>query len=137
MGVNRRAMLRGTLAGAAGVGLMAAPAVAGQEHDEEMASLLRDIRSAIRDGIGPQYGSELQQLRQLQHQHLRATGAFPRFIEVGSDVWDRAYDWHVVNDRPIEVTRVGDRYQMPFQHTTLVLRPDAPPAHIGSPTDSR
>lgn len=88
-------------------------------------------------GSDPSTGGELQQLRQLQHQHLRATGGFPRFIDVGSDVWDRAYDWHVVNGRPLEVTRVGDRYQMPFLHTTLVLRPDAPPAHIGSPTDTR
>jgi hypothetical protein len=136
MGVNRRAMLRGTLAGAAGVGLAAAPA-AGQERDEEIVSLLRDIRSTVRDGVGPRYGGDLQQLRQLQHQHLRATGAFPRFIEVGSDVWDRAYDWHVVNERPIEVTRVGDRYQMPFLHTVLVLRPDAAAGHIGSPIDSK
>jgi len=136
MGLNRRAMLRGTLAGAAGVGLATAPA-AGQERDEEIVSLLHNIQSTIRDGAGPQYSGDLLQLRQLQHQHLRATGSFPRFIEVGSDVWDRAYDWYVVNQRPVDVTRVGDRYQMPFLHTTLVLRPDASPGHIGVPTDVR
>lgn len=136
MGVNRRAMLRGTLAGAAGVGFAAAPAAA-QDRDSEIVSLLHAIQDLLRRGPGPQYPVELLQLRQSMHAHLRATGSFPRFIEVGSEVWDHAYDWHVVNERPVEVTRVGDRYQMPFLHTTLVLRPDATPAYVATPTDVR
>jgi hypothetical protein len=35
------------------------------------------------------------------------------------------------------VTRVGNRYQMPFVHSTLVLRQDATASYVGSPTDVR
>lgn len=133
--MNRRDMLAGTLAGAAGVavpGAAARPQIGG-----EVESLLGEIRDLVRGGIGAQYSAVLLQLRQAMHAHLRANGAFPRFIEVGSDVWDQAYDWHVVNRRSAEVTRVGDRYQMPFLHSTLVLRQDATAGFIGMATDVR
>jgi hypothetical protein len=134
--MNRREMLAGTVAGAAGIGLPGAAAAA-QDRDGEIVSLLHEIQDVIRTGVGPQYSPALQQLRQAMHAHLRAQGSFPRFVEVGSDVWDQAYDWHVVNQRTVEVSRVGDRYQMPFLHSTLVLRQDAVPSYLGTPTDVR
>jgi hypothetical protein len=112
------------------------PSIAAQQRDDEVASMLQDIRDTIRTGVGAQYSPDLVQIRQAQHAHLRATGSFPRFVDVGSDVWDHAYDWHVVNQRSIEINRVGDRYQMQFLHTTLVLRPDSSSSHVGTPTDA-
>jgi hypothetical protein len=135
MGLNRREMLAGALTGAAVAGLPATAAA--QDRSDEIVSALHGIQELLRRGAGPQYPIELQQIRQSMHAHLRATGSFPRFVEVGNEVWDHAYDWHVVNDRPIEVTRVGDRYQMPFLHTTLVLRPDATPTYVATPSDLR
>ena len=133
--VNRREMLAGALAGAAGAGLPGS--AAGAQDDARVESLLKDIRDLLEAGLTPQYGPDLAQLRLAQHSHHRATGSFPRFIDVGNDVWDHAYDWHVANRRPVEITRVGDRYQMQFLYTTLVLRPDATGSYIGSPTDVR
>ena len=56
---------------------------------------------------------------------MLATRKYPDFLEIGLDVWDNIWDWHVVYQQPLNVTRVADgRYAMSFMFTTLLLRPD-------------
>ena len=56
---------------------------------------------------------------------MRSTQKYPDFIEIGIDVWDNIYDWHVVHQQPVNMTRTSDgRYAMVFMFTTLLLRPD-------------
>ena len=76
-------------------------------------------------------------IRQQQHTWMRSTQKYPDFIEVGVDVWDNIYDWHVVHQQPITMTRTSDgRYTLVFMYTTLLLRPDQAPDFVGYAFDA-
>ena len=76
-------------------------------------------------------------IRQQQHTWMRSTQKYPDFIEVGLDVWDNIYDWHVVHQQPITMTRTSDgRYTLVFMYTTLLLRPDQAPDFVGYAFDA-
>jgi hypothetical protein len=50
------------------------------------------------------------------------------------DVFYDVYDWHVKHMQPLRVARVlEDRLSIGFMFTTLVLRYDLDPSHIGIP----
>jgi len=76
-------------------------------------------------------------IRQQQHTWMRSSQRYPDFIEIGLDVWDNLYDWHVVHQQPINMTRTSDgRYAMVFMFTTLLLRPDQAPDFVGFAFDA-
>ena len=76
-------------------------------------------------------------IRQQQHTWMRSTQKYPDFIEVGLDVWDNIYDWHVVHQQPVNMTRTSDgRYTIVFMYTTLLLRPDQAPDFVGFAFDA-
>ena len=76
-------------------------------------------------------------IRQQQHTWMRSSQRYPDFIEIGLDVWDNVYDWHVVHQQPINMTRTADgRYAMVFTFTTLLLRPDQAPDFVGFAFDA-
>ena len=76
-------------------------------------------------------------IRQQQHTWMRSTQKYPDFIEIGLDVWDNIYDWHVVHQQPVNMTRGSDgRYTMVFMYTTLLLRPDQAPDFVGFAFDA-
>jgi hypothetical protein len=81
---------------------------------------------------------ELAPVREQQKTFLRATGKFPDFLEVGSDVWQRVYDWHVRYRAPITLGRTGEgRYTILLMTTTIIMRPDLAPGHVGFGYDNR
>ena len=76
-------------------------------------------------------------IRQQQRTWLKSTMKFPDFIEIGIEVWDNVYDWHVAHQQPLSMGRAGDgHYTMTFMFTTLVLRPEQAPDYVGFPFDS-
>ena len=71
-------------------------------------------------------------MREQMQTFLRANLKFPDFIEVGSDVWQRVYDWHVRFQQPISLGRTAEgRYTILLQATTVVMRPDMASGFIG------
>lgn len=68
---------------------------------------------------------------------MRSTQKYPDFIEIGLDIWDNIYDWHVVHQQPVNMTRTSDgHYTMVFMYTTLLLRPDQAPDFVGFAFDT-
>src|SRR5262249_32937106 len=69
---------------------------------------------------------------------LGANGKFPDFIEVGADVWQQVYDWHVRFQQPITLSRTPDgRHAIALMATVVIMRPDLTGGYIGVPYDNR
>ena len=128
----RRSVLSGAAAGLAATalpGLAEARTMVPQEReDRETIQLLRQILGELRDqrSVCGEVGCAfVDRIRQNQKIFFKANGKFPDFVDVGIDVWERLYDWHVRTMQPLNVTRLGDgRLSMSFMLTTLVLRAD-------------
>jgi hypothetical protein len=142
--MSRRTVLHGPAFG----GLLAAlapvagtePGAAGAQRDSEQA--LQEVAKAIqelRDELKRQDGFwELGPLRDPIKMFLRTTGKFPDFIEVGIDVWQQVYDWHVRYQQAPTVGRNADgRYTIMLLATMVVMRVDATPGFVGIPFDNR
>ena len=62
----------------------------------------------------------------------------PDFIDVGSDLWFAAYDWHVRWQQPITIARDAmGRTTLALLQTALVLRPDSAANYLSLPYDAR
>jgi hypothetical protein len=137
-------MITGTVLGGALSALTApAEAAAAQTAAPQVSDrLIEDIAKAVRsvrDEIERQYTFwEITAVRDQLRTFLKANGKFPDLIEVGSDVWQQVYDWHVRFQQPIALGRTGDgRYTILLLATNVVLRPDMTASYIGLPYDSR
>ena len=65
---------------------------------------------------------------------LRTTGKFPDFIEVGIDVWQQVYDWHVRYQQPLTVGRNAEgRYTIMLMATMVVMRVETHAGLCGDP----
>jgi len=147
--VHRRAVITGTVLGGAlsalalpGGGAEGAEAAGGQTTGQMAERQLEEIAravQAVRDEIARQDSfSGIAAVREQTRTFLRANGKFPDFIEVGSDVWQRVYDWHVRFQQPINLGRTADgRYTILLLATTVVMRIDMPPEFIGLGYDTR
>ena len=148
--VHRRAVITGTVLGGALSALTesveaAGPQSAAQDRQDRLVQdrLLEEIAKAVRsvrDEIERQnlFG-EIAAVRDPLRTFLRANGKFPDFIEVGSDVWQQVYDWHVRFQQPIALGRTAaeGRYTILLLATNIVMRPDMAPGFIGVPFDNR
>lgn len=82
--------------------------------------------------------TELDAVREAQKLFLKTSGKFPDFIDVGMDVWYRAYDWHLKWQQPLQIGRdASGRYTMTVMTTTLIMRPDALPNFVSIPYDNK
>jgi hypothetical protein len=140
--MERRAIVGGSLL--AGLSAMMSPAsaeaAAAQDDLQGVSSSIDRLRRTVEDQFGAIYTNKwsgVARIRQQQHTWMRSTQKYPDFIEIGIDVWDNIYDWHVVHQQPISVTRTADgRYSMLFMFTTLLLRPDQAPDYVGFAFDA-
>jgi hypothetical protein len=127
----------GMLAGAAALlGTQATPAAAAQDDDLATAKAIETLRMSLerRLAVSP----ELDRIRDQQRVFLKSSQKFPDFIEVGIDVWENVYDWHVRHQQPTNATRTADgRYVMTVMFTTLILRPDQASNYVGYGFDAR
>ena len=136
--VERRNLVGGGLAaGLAALltGADNAEAVTQGDADALVAGAVQGVRDAINNLQTGAWG-RINLIREQQRIWLRANHKYPDFIEIGINVWDGLYDWHVRYQQPINMTRSQDgRYLMAFTFTTFILRPDQDPNYVGPPFD--
>ena len=130
----------GMLAGAVAliVGAAPAPAAAAAQDDDNrvVARAVENLRTAVERALA--VSPELDRIREQQRIFLKSNQKFPDFIEVGIDVWENVYDWHVRHQLPIAAARTAEgRYVMTVMFTTLVLRPEQVSGYIGYGFDAR
>ena len=144
--VHRRAVITGTALGGALSALTGSVEAAGAQssaqerliNDRLVEEIARAVRS-VREEIERQYTFwEIAAVRDPMRTFLRANGKFPDFIEVGSDIWQQVYDWHVRFKQPIALGRSAEgRYTILLLATNVVMRPDMVAGFIGVPYDNR
>jgi hypothetical protein len=138
--MQRREMVGGGLvAGLATLiasGAEAAPAI----DDEQTSRAINELRETFEQQFAQVYSGKWRGISRIRHEQrtwLKATRKYPDFLEIGLDVWDNVYDWHVAYQQPLNVRRLADgRYAMAFMFTTLLLRPDQSPDFVGYPFDT-
>src|SRR5262245_41687760 len=120
------------------------PAAANAQPQQGCAPLdidhyLEQIRDAIKDlrSTAVQAPAEIVQIRERQRTHFKANQKLPDYIDIGIQVWERLYDWHIATQLPLQVERRPDgRLQMHLMLSALVLRSDYGDSQIGVPYDS-
>lgn len=141
--MERRAVVGGSLL--AGLSSLISPAAASVDAAaaqdlEGVSDSIDQLRRTVERHFATVYGDRwrgVARIRQQQHTWMRSTQKYPDFIEIGLDVWDNIYDWHVVHQQPVNMTRTSDgRYTMVFMYTTLLLRPDQAPDYVGFAFDA-
>src|SRR5262245_30887302 len=130
--MNRRTILGGSTIGTLLASLGSAAeaeageAVAAQDDRtlREVGTAIRELRDNLRDEIRRQYAFwELAPVRDATKPFLRANGKFPDFLEVGVDIWQQVYDWHIRFQQPLNIGRTSDgRYTLTLTGTTLIMR---------------
>ena len=143
--ISRRHVLSGTTMG----GLLASlsphgepGAAAGTVMQKDDAAAIEDVAKALKDlntELRRQNGFwELDAVRAPIQLFLRNTGKFPEFIEVGTDIWQQIYDWHVRHQQPFTVAQTTEgRYTIVLMATLCIMRTELPPTYIGTPYDNR
>ena len=145
--MERRNLLgRGLFAGLTGMfvapaAASAAPAGGGAEDTSEAAARaidqLRTQYEFMSDPTELGRSGTIGAIRQQQRAFIMSGRKYPDFIEVGMNVWEDVYDWHVKQRQPINATRLADgRYAMVFMFTTLILRPEQDANFVGFPFDA-
>ena len=136
--VERRNLVGGGLV--AGITAMMAPEAeaAAQRGDntEALSRAVDDLRQTIQANYNNPW-RVIAQVREQQRVWMRANFRYPDFIDIGIDIWEALYDWHVRFQQPLNVARMQDgRYVMTFMFTTFVMRPDQMPNYIGPPYEN-
>jgi hypothetical protein len=69
-------------------------------------------------------------------QYLKTSGKFPEFCEVGTGVFYAIYEWHVIQQQQIQITRLSEqRMMIQFMFTQLIVRWENDANYIGAPYD--
>lgn len=136
--MERRDVVGGGLLGlTALLGTGSASEAAQRGDSEDVARAIDRLREVVERRLAPPF-TELREIRQEQRIFLKASQKFPDFIDVGIDVWERVYDWHVrYQVAPTIVRRDDGRYTMTFLFTTLVLRPEQTDNYVSFAYDAR
>lgn len=136
--IQRRKLVGGGLLAGAGA-LMPGAGVAAAQQNDDNATLVRaidDFRQAVQQGF--EVSPDLERIREQQRTFLKANQKFPDFLEVGVEVWEKVYDWHVRHQQPLAMTRAADgRYVMTVMFTALILRPEQQANYVGFGFDAR
>ena len=142
---RRDVVTAGVLGTLTGTAIDAEPAPPAQD-DAEVRRALNQIQTqlarmtgTLEDGlVGPAvvHGGFLADIRNKYSIHLRSTGKFPDFLEVGTDVFYAVYDWHVRHNQQIQITRISEqRFAIQWMFTQLVVRFEVESKFIGIPFD--
>jgi hypothetical protein len=143
--LRRREVINGLALGAAvsaisgrAAGEPAVAQTSSQGSDRALEDVVKAL-NGVRDEIAHQTSFwEIVQVRDQVRAFLRANGKFPDFIEVGTDVWQQVYDWHVRFQQPITLSRTPDgRHAIALMATVVVMRPDLTGSYVGVPYDNR
>ena len=132
-------LLGGVLAAIDPDAAAAEPAAApGDISDKTLEQVAREIAQLRTEVHEQRQFAEIASIRDAQKTFLRGNGKFPDFIEVGSDVWLQAYDWHVRWQQPMSLGRdASGRYTITLLNTTVIMKLDAATTFVGLPFDER
>ena len=128
----------GMLAGAVALLGDPKPASGAQDDDDNLATAraIESLKTSLERQLA--VSPELERIREQQRVFLKSNHKFPDFIEIGIDVWESVYDWHVRHQQPTTAVRTADgRYVMTVMFTTLILRPDQTTNYVGYGFDAR
>jgi hypothetical protein len=138
--VQRRDLVGGGLVGGLAALMTPSAEASAPADDREQVEAIDRLRETFQrqfDLIYPIKWNGVSRVRKQQHTWMASTRKYPDFIEVGLDVWDNVYDWHVAYQQPVNMMRLSDgRYTMTFMFTTLLLRPDQDPDFVSYPFDA-
>jgi hypothetical protein len=68
--------------------------------------------------------------------HLRQSGKFPDFMEIGINPFYDVYDWHVKYSQQIQIIRIAEqRFAIQFMFTQLIVRWEQDANYLGVPFD--
>jgi hypothetical protein len=138
--MQRRELVGGGLVAGLATLVASGPEAAPALDDEQTARALDELRETFERQFAQVYSGKWRGISRVRHEQrtwLKATRKYPDFLEIGLDVWDNVYDWHVTYQQPLNVRRLADgRYAMAFMFTTLLLRPDQSPDFVGYPFDT-
>jgi hypothetical protein len=138
--VERRHLVSGGLV--AGLAALAAPSADATpaDDDAQSAAAISSLQRSFERQFAEVYSDKwfgVSRVRKEQRRWIVTTRKYPDFIEIGLDVWDNLYDWHVAYQQPPNVMRLADgRYAMTFMFTTLLLRSDQAPDYVGFSFDA-
>jgi hypothetical protein len=154
--ISRRTVLSGTTVGGVLASLEphaeAAPEAAALQVDQSVAALAAVARavSAMNADVTQAINSLKNEFRQQNvfadievvrtpiRMYLRNTAKFPEYIEVGTDIWQTIYDWHIRSLQPLVIARTAEgRYTIQLMSTICIMRVELPPNYIGVPYDNR
>jgi hypothetical protein len=92
--------------------------------------------NGVVDGTTRVTGGFLGEIRGRFTTHLRASGKFPEFMEIGVEPFYEVYDWHVRHQQQIQITRISEqRFAIQWMFTQLIMRYEQDPKHLGIPFD--
>lgn len=138
--VQRRELVGGGLVAGLATLMTSSAEAAPASDDEQTAGAIHRLRESFERQFDQVYSDKwrgVSRVRKQQRTWMLATRRYPDFLEIGLDVWDNVYDWHVAFQQTLNVTRLADgRYAMAFMFTTLLLRPDQAPDFVGYPFDT-
>lgn len=81
-------------------------------------------------------GGYLSTIRERFTLHLRASGKFPDFMEIGTEPFYEVYDWHIRHQQQIQITRISEqRFAIQWMFTQLIVRSEVEPKFLGVPFD--
>jgi len=99
---------------------------------------LEELKTHVQTGLvaNSLYVGRLGLLNERIEKHLRSSGKFPEFCDIGTGVFYDVYDWHVKHQQQINITRQADqRLTIQFMFTQLVLRWENDGNYLGMPFD--
>ena len=140
--VERRQLVGGGIVAGLTALVGASPASAAPAADDSqmISGSIDQLRRTFEGQFDQTYAAVwrgVTRIRQQQRTWIKSTMKFPDFIEIGIEVWDNLYDWHVAHQQPVSMGRAADgHYTMTFMFTTLVLRPEQAPDYVGFPFDA-
>jgi hypothetical protein len=133
--MERRQMIgAGLAAGLAGLAAVdtAEAAAQGESRVREAIGQLSYTLDRRLDLLQPGPLGAVAPVREQQRIFMRANHKYPDFIEVGLDVWESLYFWHIAHQQPVTTGRLADgRFTIAFMFTTVILRSDTPPDYVG------
>ena len=143
--VSRRTVLGGTALGSALAAFTPEPALAAGAADAVQASSDRAIEEVAKAIMALQNEVrrtdsfwEITLVREPIKTFLRLSGKFPDYIEVGTDIWQQVYDWHVRYRQPLNLAKDGQgRYTILLMSTLVIMRPELSANYVGQPYDMR
>ena len=144
--VTRRDLVTGTAVGALSSAALATADVSAQsESNAQTVGVLREIQrslTSIDSSLNTAFETNaiafgsVPKVRQMFTEFVRANFKFPDYMEIGINIFYDLHDWHIKNNQPMQFSRVlENRLAIRFMFTTMVLRQEMDPNHLGVPFD--